>query len=50
MRAVLDLAPNGGLIRKVGIMGVVLNGGIVRPTTLSWVDLPPEPHRRLERV
>ena len=50
MRAVLDRAPNGDLIRKAGIMGVVLNGGIVRPGDPVLVDLPPEPHRRLERV
>jgi len=43
MRAVLDRAPNGGLIRKVGIMGVVLNGGIVRPATLSWSTSHPSP-------
>jgi len=49
MRAVLDRAPNGDLIRKAGI-GVVLNGGIVRPGDPVLVDLPPEPHRRLERV
>ena len=29
MAAVLDRAPDGGLIRKAGVMGVVVNGGTV---------------------
>lgn len=48
--AVLDRAPDGKLIRKAGIMGVVLAGGSVRPGDAIRVQLPPEPHRALERV
>lgn len=40
----------GHLIRKAGIMGVVLEGGKVRPGDPIRVELPPEPHRRLDRV
>jgi MOSC domain-containing protein YiiM len=39
-----------GLIRKAGVMGVVLAGGYVRPGDPIGVDLPAEPHRALERV
>lgn len=40
----------GQLVRKAGIMGVVLESGEVRPGDQIQVKLPPEPHRRLERV
>ena len=48
--AVLDRDENGGLVRKAGIMGVVEKGGKVRPGDSIRVELPQEPHRRLERV
>lgn len=50
MDAVLDRDEHGGLIRKAGIMGIVLTGGEVRPGDPIRVELPPEPHRPLERV
>ena len=50
MDAVLDRAEDGTLIRKAGIMGVVRESGDVYPGDLLVVELPPEPHRRLERV
>ncbi len=50
MEAVLDRGPSGELIRKVGIMGVVLAGGPIRPGDPIGVALPAGPHRRLERV
>jgi MOSC domain-containing protein YiiM len=50
MAAVLDRDPGGDLIRKAGIMGVVLVGGEVRPGDPIRLQLPPEPHRRLECV
>lgn len=50
MAAVLDRDEQGNLIRKAGVMGVVLVGGEVRPTALIRVELPPEPHRPLDRV
>ena len=50
MRAVLDRDDRGDLIRKAGIMGVVLSGGEVRPGDPIRVELPAEPHRPLERV
>jgi MOSC domain-containing protein YiiM len=45
--AMLDRAPDGSLIRKAGIMGVVLAGGVVRPGDAIGVTLPPGPHRPL---
>jgi MOSC domain-containing protein YiiM len=41
---------DGGLVRKAGIMGIVLEGGRVRPGDTIEVTLPPEPHRPLEVV
>jgi MOSC domain-containing protein YiiM len=50
MAAVLDRDENGKLIRKAGIMGVVLASGQVAPGDSIEVELPAEPHRRLEPV
>lgn len=41
---------HGGIVRKAGIMSVVLSGGAVRPGDRITVELPPEPHARLEVV
>lgn len=40
----------GHLIRKAGVMSVVLAGGTVRPGDSIAVALPPLPHQPLERV
>jgi len=40
MAAVLDRAPDGALIRKAGVMAVVLEGGEVRPGDPIEVELP----------
>lgn len=50
MNAVLDRDEAGHLIRKAGIIGIVLAGGEVQPDDSIRVELPPEPHRPLERV
>lgn len=50
LAAVLDRAPDGSLIRKAGVMGVVLRGGLVRPGDRIATTRPPLPHRKLERV
>jgi len=36
-----------GLVRKGGVMAIVLKGGIVRPNDLIDITLPPIPHRPL---
>ena len=48
--AVLDHDAPGHLIRKAGIMGIVLCGGEVRPNDPIRVELPREPHQPLEPV
>ena len=50
MAAVLDRDAQGQLIRKAGVMGVVLASGEVQPTDPIRVELPPEPHQLLEPV
>ena len=50
MAACLDRDADGGLIRKAGVMSVVLVGGDVRPGDPIRVELPVEPHRALEPV
>ena len=50
MAAVLERDEHGRLIRKAGIMSIVLAGGEVRPGDPIIIELPPEPHRALEPV
>ena len=50
MSALLDRSPNGDLIRKAGIMGIVLTGGEICPGDAVRVEFPPEPHKALEKV
>ncbi|MEV6313199.1 MOSC domain-containing protein [Streptomyces sp. NPDC051840] len=50
LKEVVGRGPGGAVVRKAGIMGVVLTGGRVRPGDVIEVRLPAEPHRPLERV
>jgi MOSC domain-containing protein YiiM len=50
MAATLDKDPDGNLVRKAGVMGVVLAGGEVRPGDAIVVELPEGPHRPLQPV
>lgn len=50
MAAVLDRDAAGKLVRKAGVMGVVLASGDVRPGDPIRVELPPEPRNSLECV
>jgi MOSC domain-containing protein YiiM len=50
MAATLDRDTAGALIRKAGIMGVVLRGGEVRAGNAIRIELPPEPHMALGPV
>ena len=50
MAAVLGRDEQGQVVRKAGIMAVVLTDGEVRPTDPIRVALPPDPHRPLEPV
>ena len=50
MAATLDKDADGNLIRKAGIMGIVLQGGDVHADDAIVVKLPAEPHRALQPV
>jgi MOSC domain-containing protein YiiM len=50
MAAVLDRDPQGNLLRKAGIMGIVLASGEVRPGDPIRIEPPPPPHRPLAPV
>ena len=50
MAATLGRDEHGNLVRKAGIMGIVLAGGEVRAGDPIRVELPPQPHRPLAPV
>lgn len=50
MQAVLGRDAEGNLVRKAGVMAIVLAGGEVCPGDPIGVSLPPPPYRALERV
>ncbi len=50
MAATLARDAGGGLIRKAGVMGIVVAGGEVRAGDTVVVALPPPPHRALAPV
>jgi MOSC domain-containing protein YiiM len=50
MAATLGRDEDGNLVRKAGIMGIVITGGKVRPGDQIRAELPPPPHRPLAPV
>jgi MOSC domain-containing protein YiiM len=50
MAATLDRDDDGGLVRRAGVMGVVLAAGEIRPGDAIRVELPPGPSGPLEPV
>ena len=50
LESVLDKDEDGNLIRKAGIMGIVVTGGEVAPGDEIRVELPSGPHRPLQPV
>jgi MOSC domain-containing protein YiiM len=50
MKAVLGRDENGDIVRKAGVMSVVLAGGIVQPGDSITIELPAEPHLPLAPV
>jgi MOSC domain-containing protein YiiM len=50
MAAVLDRDERGRLVRKAGVMAVVLNGGVIYPGDSVEVTLPGLPYRPLKPV
>jgi MOSC domain-containing protein YiiM len=50
MAATLDKDADGNLVRKAGIMSIVLADGDVRPGDAIGIELPATPHRSLQPV
>jgi MOSC domain-containing protein YiiM len=50
MSAMLGRDADGKLIRKAGVMGIVIESGEIRPSDSIRIELPPEPHQPLDRV
>jgi MOSC domain-containing protein YiiM len=50
LKEVVGKGPDGELVRRAGIMSIVLVGGEVRPGDEIRVELPAEPHKPLEKV
>jgi MOSC domain-containing protein YiiM len=50
MKAVLGKDEDGNLIRKSGIMGIVVEGGDIRPGDAVRAELPAGPYRPLQVV
>ncbi len=50
MAAVLDRDAEGNIIRKAGIMGIVIASGVIFAEDVIRVKLPSQPYIPLERV
>lgn len=50
LKQVVSRDDAGNLLRKAGIMGVVHQGGTIRPGDTIEITLPPAPHVALDRV
>lgn len=50
LRRVVGRDDRGRVVRKSGVMGVVVRSGAVRPGDPVVTELPTGPHRRLDRV
>lgn len=50
LKAVVGRDADGEVVRKAGVMSIVLAGGLVKPGDAITVRLPALPHHRLERV
>jgi MOSC domain-containing protein YiiM len=50
LKAVLDTDEEGNLIRKAGVMGIVLSTGEVHVNDVIRVEFPPEPYESLKPV
>jgi MOSC domain-containing protein YiiM len=50
MAATLARDRGGGLVRKAGVMAIVLEGGDIKPGDAIQVAMPEGPHKRLQAV
>jgi MOSC domain-containing protein YiiM len=50
LKEVLGRDDDGKLVRRAGVMAVVLRGGAIRPGCTVVAELPPPPYVPLDRV
>jgi MOSC domain-containing protein YiiM len=50
LKQVVGRDESGEIVRRAGVMGIVLTGGDIRPGDPIVAELPAGPHRPLERV
>ena len=50
LSAVLDRTPDGELIRKSGVMAIILTGGHIKPNDTIRIQRPEKPFHKLDRV
>lgn len=50
LKEVISKDEQGGIIRKVGVMGIVLIGGTVKLNDMITLELPNTPHKELEYI
>ncbi|WP_213003285.1 MOSC domain-containing protein [Winogradskya consettensis] len=50
LKEVLGRDEQGGVVRKAGVMAVVLRGGEIRPGDVVVAEVPARPHRALTKV
>ena len=50
LKVCLDQDAQGNLVRKAGIMGIVIAGGVVKPSDAIRVELPGGPQERLVAI
>jgi MOSC domain-containing protein YiiM len=50
LKSVIGRTASGEVVRKAGIMAIVLQSGVVNPGDAVVVELPPLPHAALEKV
>lgn len=50
LKAVLDKDDENNLVRKAGVMGIVLKGGEIVPSDSIVIELPAQPHHPLAYV
>lgn len=48
--AVVEHDEQGKIIRRAGVLGMILTGGEVHPGDILQIELPPEPHQPLDIV
>ena len=50
LKACIDKDEQGNIIRKAGVMSIVITGGEVKPGDIIRVELPPQPYKMMEPV